>query len=465
MDASQKEQLSVVLRYVDNSFDIKEDFVGFVHLKDGLTGKALSNAIVKRVSDLKLDIMNCRGQGYDGAGSVSGEKNGAVAHILRLNRLALYTHCFSHRLSLAVCKGFQITSVSNMLEIVFFFFKYSAQRQLFFEQKVKEICPTSTCKKLKDPSRTRWLERIKDLDLFIELFECLWITLNEMRNSKSHNPQTKKDAASYFKGIDYFNFIVNMVITFHVLDLAQLVTELLQSKTNDIAEDVHMITSLLKVVSDTRDEVDKYHDKWYDEALVIAERLHIKEAKPRTCLRMTHTDNHDAKSIRDFYRVSLTIPLLESLGEQLKSRFSENSLVAYTDLHLIPSKILQKVKDGHENGSQKKGESIPPSQSLKELTLPFFEFYRAEFDNYLRIDSELQLWEEFWTSHKALCPSNISSTLKAVTFEGFPNIKIALRILATLPITSCECERSFSFLSKPLFVAIWDKTVKMDCVY
>ncbi len=47
-----------------------------------------------------------------------------------------------------------------------------------------------------------------------------------------------------------------------------------------------------------------------------------------------------------------------------------------------------------------------------------------------------------------MCPSNISSTLKAVTFEGFPNIKIALRILATLPITSCECERSFSGMKR-----------------
>ena len=38
----------------------------------------------------------------------------------------------------------------------------------------------------------------------------------------------------------------------------------------------------------------------------------------------------------------------------------------------------------------------------------------------------------------------MGSTLKAVKVELFENIKMALQILATLPITSCECERSFS---------------------
>ena len=150
LDSSQKEQLSLVLRYVDSSLDFLEEFVGFIHLRDGLTGKAISDAILK-MSDLGLDIMNCRGQGYDGAGSVSGHKNGASAHILRGNRKAIYTHCFSHRLSLAVTKRFQITLVSNMFDTVqkiFYFFQYSEQRQLFFEEHVAEFCPSSTSKKL-----------------------------------------------------------------------------------------------------------------------------------------------------------------------------------------------------------------------------------------------------------------------------------------------------------------------------
>ena len=35
-----------------------------------------------------------------------------------------------------------------------------------------------------------------------------------------------------------------------------------------------------------------------------------------------------------------------------------------------------------------------------------------------------------------------------MSFPGFENIKVALRILGTIPVTSCECERSFSALRR-----------------
>ena len=43
---------------------------------------------------------------------------------------------------------------------------------------------------------------------------------------------------------------------------------------------------------------------------------------------------------------------------------------------------------------------------------------------------------------------NVNETLKLLLFPGFENIKVSLRILATLPITSYECERSFSALRR-----------------
>ena len=38
-DSAVKEQLSLVLRYVDSEYNIKEDFLRFVHCKEGLSGK------------------------------------------------------------------------------------------------------------------------------------------------------------------------------------------------------------------------------------------------------------------------------------------------------------------------------------------------------------------------------------------------------------------------------------------
>lgn len=73
-------------------------------------------------------------------------------------------------------------------------------------------------------------------------------------------------------------------------------------------------------------------------------------------------------------------------------------------------------------------------------------FYRDDLPNPLALDSEILVWETYWRYYEGSIPDTISSTLKSLSFEGFENIKVILRILGTLPITSCECERSISVL-------------------
>jgi hypothetical protein len=94
-DSSHREQMSLVLRFVDTDMNIREEFIAFLHCKWGLSGAQLAKLVLEALNDLTLSIEDCRGQGYDGAGSVAGHINGLSAHILRLNQKALYTHCYS----------------------------------------------------------------------------------------------------------------------------------------------------------------------------------------------------------------------------------------------------------------------------------------------------------------------------------------------------------------------------------
>ena len=96
--------MSVVLRFVNKNIGVREEFLGFLRCKSGLSGKALSETFLGAIYELKLDINDCRGQGYDGAAAVSGSKNGMAAHITKENPEVIYTHCFSHRLNLSICK-------------------------------------------------------------------------------------------------------------------------------------------------------------------------------------------------------------------------------------------------------------------------------------------------------------------------------------------------------------------------
>ena len=84
----------------------------------------------------------------------------------------------------------------------------------------------------------------------------------------------------------------------------------------------------------------------------------------------------------------------------------------------------------------------------KKAFKKFSDFYEKDFPNPLALDGKLELWQTYWASNKSSCPKSVASTLKAISFDTFANIKVALRILATLPVTSCECERSFSAMRR-----------------
>ncbi|XP_050147295.1 uncharacterized protein LOC126622549 [Malus sylvestris] len=100
-DVSVKEQMAMVLRYVDDNGHVIERFVGIQHVTD-TTSSSLKDAIDTLFSRNGLSISKLRGQGYDGASNMRGELNGLKTKILREQPCAYYVHCFAHQLQLAL---------------------------------------------------------------------------------------------------------------------------------------------------------------------------------------------------------------------------------------------------------------------------------------------------------------------------------------------------------------------------
>ena len=92
--------------------------IQFVECDTGISGHALADKMTSVISLLGLDLQNLRGQGYDGAGNVSGKKNGAATIISFLYPLAAYNHCASQMLNLAVMKGLDVPCVRSMIGVV-----------------------------------------------------------------------------------------------------------------------------------------------------------------------------------------------------------------------------------------------------------------------------------------------------------------------------------------------------------
>ena len=96
-DVSEKEQMAVVLRYVDKCGLLKERLIAVVHVAE-TTSSCLKSNIDSLFTKYKLSWKQVRGQGYDGASNMRGEFNGLRALIMRENRSAYYVHCFAHQL-------------------------------------------------------------------------------------------------------------------------------------------------------------------------------------------------------------------------------------------------------------------------------------------------------------------------------------------------------------------------------
>ena len=188
--------------------------------------------------------------------------------------------------------------------------------------------------------------------------------------------------------IDDFDFIVNLIIVYKVFDVTLDATILLQSKKNDIADGLKVISSLIKLVKQYRRKVDTKHAEWYGEAL--SKKFDIAVKKLRTKKRQIHRAIQPATIASEYYKKSLTILLLDQLLNDLESRFSENSLTSYYGLYLLPSKI---VSMEHE---KKNGKSWKP---LTELVKPFYEFYKEDMPLPEHFFQEIETWRDIVLNH------------------------------------------------------------------
>jgi hypothetical protein len=90
-DISVKEQLAIVLRYVDKRGHVIERFLGITHVSN-TTAAVLKMTIESVLNKHHLSIRRLRGQGYDGASNMRGELNGLKTLILNENSSAYYVH-------------------------------------------------------------------------------------------------------------------------------------------------------------------------------------------------------------------------------------------------------------------------------------------------------------------------------------------------------------------------------------
>ena len=182
--------------------------------------------IKKDIRELGLDLLNCRGQGYDGVGNMAKKYNGAST---------LIEHCASHRLNLCVtasCDNMEIKKMMCNLKRAAFF-SNSPKRQEALAANIERLAKGKHTK-LVDPCRTRWIECLKAFNRFVELYEPIMVTFEQISTERLWNDQSRTDAAGLFTACSNFGFIIKLIIVEQILAYTYLATVQLQSSYGDV---------------------------------------------------------------------------------------------------------------------------------------------------------------------------------------------------------------------------------------
>lgn len=101
-DVSTKEQISVVVRYVDTSNAIVERTIGFFNASKDTTGNGLYKSTKQTLTDVGLVMSKINGCSFDGGSAMRSDNIGVQAYIKEDNPRCIFTWCLSHRFNLVM---------------------------------------------------------------------------------------------------------------------------------------------------------------------------------------------------------------------------------------------------------------------------------------------------------------------------------------------------------------------------
>lgn len=323
----------------------------------------------------------------------------------------------------------------DTLTEVSYFFKNSPKRQALLEEKIHEICPESRRVKLLDVCKTRWVQRLDVMEVYSEICEAVVDTLDTIRQNldRTWNGENATKANGLFHACTNFQFIMAFVVAREGMAFTKGLTVKLQSVTQDIMNSYKEIETVKNTLQNIRDNIDAYHLVWYQQAISMAETLGVEAKKPRTVGRQAHRNNVPADTIEDYYRVALALPFIDHLLNEFKDRFFQGQQEIMEGFSGIPEVLLRSP------------------HTWKPSFTRFCKLYNDDMPSPLMLPAELELWETYWKRCKAdkeVIPSNLREVLPKVDRIMFPNIAVALQILGTIPVTTCQCERCVSALKR-----------------
>ncbi|XP_078078687.1 52 kDa repressor of the inhibitor of the protein kinase-like [Mustelus asterias] len=421
--------VSMLIRFVDESDFLRQEFVGFIPCE--LDGEFLASRIHETLTEKwGLNMYYCRGQAYNGSGTMSYKKRVIVASILQQCPKALCTPCSSYPLNIWVAKSsliFGISMVLSLMENIISFFGLSPQLQKVFDVGVDGIYQTNEekAKELKKLFQINWYERHDTFEILADLYEVLVTCLDEISYDTCGrwNAEIATQASMLSSTMRDFEIVVSLMVLKNVLSYTRAFGKNLQGQASDTYFASSTLTAVLHSLNEMRDNIDVYHEFWLEEATNLSLKMGIELKLPWRCRRQPQSEEVSEETPENYYKEAITAPFLDHIILEIEEMFSEQQLKALKCLSLVPSVMAQlKYNTGEE--------------SMADL-------YKDDLPNPDTLSAELHCWKIKWKhrSRDVELPSTIFDTLRHPDIKFFPNVYTLLKIVSNLPIIKLETDK------------------------
>jgi hypothetical protein len=340
-DESMKEQMAIVLRFVDKNGFVRERFFGLVHVSD-TAALTLKKGIYSVLSKHQLDIQNIRGQGYDGASNMRGGWNGLQALVSNDCSYAYYIHCFAHRLLLAlVAASKEIISVhqffTNLNSVVNFVcasctryeeLRVAIAAENAYMMTIDEIESGRGLNQISTLQRagdTRWSSHLRSVSNLIKIYSSACEVILKIIDVGTTSSQ-RAEADSIHQVMTSFEFVFILHLMKDTMQITDHLCQALQSKSQDILSVMHLVSSTKKTIQGYRD------DKWeviLTKVKSFCNKRNIDVPDMNACYveRRGRARHQQADfTIEHHYRVDIFCAAIDSQLQELNRRFSEQAM-------------------------------------------------------------------------------------------------------------------------------------------
>ncbi|XP_025627819.1 uncharacterized protein [Arachis hypogaea] len=211
-DESKREQMYVVLRFVDKHGCVQERYFDLIHE-----------------------------QGYDGPSNMRGEWNGLQALFLKDCPFAYYIHCLAHRLQLTLvsaAKELRVVQANNVANLI-------ADDQLVTGSGLNQI---GTLQRVGD---TRWESHSNSVRSLLYMFDATCEVLE--KSTEEGNFSTRGDGNAAYDAITFFEFVFVLHLMRNILEVSHDLCQALQRKNQDILNALTLVSTTKTLIQRMRE--------------------------------------------------------------------------------------------------------------------------------------------------------------------------------------------------------------------